>query len=327
MNEVLNPEAAPELGRKVGAGMIFMVLSAFANRGVALVTQAILGMLLTKADFGVFAIATAAASVAVTFRDGGLRFVLLQRGPTEYERLSAPVFWVSLAFNAGTALLIGAAAPLVADVYDDGRLTTMLLLIATTVPVGTHPRDLRNAPAGGPSFQSDRRHRHLVRRHPLRRHRCDRLRERRPLSMVYGLLAATAFETVAMYVAAPGRPWAGSPRTDLWGALLREGKWTMTQGLAVSTIYFGMYASMGLFVSKDLVGVYSWAFAILTQSGHLVANQFESVLLPSIVRLQHDVARRRAAGTPVAARHGSQLPAAQPLHRSDLRAGRGPNLA
>jgi O-antigen/teichoic acid export membrane protein len=272
-----------------------MVLSALVNRGVALVAQAILGMLLTKADFGVFAIATAAASVAMTFRDGGLRFVLLQRGASEYAQLSAPVFWMSLAFNAGTALLIGAAAPIVADVYGDRRLTIMLLLIAATVPVGTIRTlcetrlrvDLRfQTIAAIATWSAVIRYAATV---------AAAYAGADSYSMVHGLLAATAFETVALYVKAPGRPWSGRPRTDLWAGLLQEGKWTMVQGLAVSTVYFGMYASMGLFVSKEIVGVYSWAFAILTQSGHLLASQFEGVLLPSIVRLKHDAARRRAA--------------------------------
>jgi PST family polysaccharide transporter len=296
MTDLVTPEgASPALGKQVGAGMICMVVSALANRGVALVTQAILGVLLTRADFGVFAIATAASSVAMTFRDGGLRFVLVQRGPSEYARLSGPVFWMSFAFNAATELLIGAAAPVVAGIYDDERLRVMLLLIAATVPIGTIRAlcetrlrvDLRfGVIAAVATWSAVVRYGVTV---------AAAFAGAGPLSLVYGLLAATVLETVALYVAAPERPWTGCPRTDLWASLLREGMWSMVQGLAVSTIYFGMYASMGLFVSKDLVGVYSWAFAILMQSGHLLASQFESVLLPSIVRLQHDVARRRAA--------------------------------
>jgi O-antigen/teichoic acid export membrane protein len=293
---VPSPGAAlPPMGKKVGAGMIVMVLAVLVNRGTALLAQAIVGLLLTRADFGIFAIATAAAGVAMIFRDGGLRFILLQRGVTEYASLSGPVFWMSLTLNMGSALLIGVAAPVVARVYHDPRLTVMLLLIAASVPAGT------------------------IRTHCDTRLRVD-LRFRRiavigawsavirygvtiatayagvgPFSLVYGLLAATVFEAMTLYAAAPERPWSGGPRTALWPSLFQEGKWTMMQGLAVSTIYFGMYASMGLFVSKDTVGVYSWAFAILTQSGHLIASQFENVLLPSIARLQHDVTRRRIA--------------------------------
>ncbi|MBX3358554.1 MAG: oligosaccharide flippase family protein [Phycisphaeraceae bacterium] len=283
------------MGKRVGAGMIFMVMSVLASRGVALVAQGVLAFLLTKSDFGIYAIAMAAASLIQIFRDGGLRFVLIHRGPSEYERISGPVFWMSMAFNVATALLLAASAPVVAAIYDDRRLAVMLLLIASTAPFTTVQMmcdtrlrlDLRFKVIASLAFWS-----------AMIRYSVTILAAwlgAGPLSMVYALMVVTVFETAGLYAFARDRSWSRPPNMPMWSSLFAQGKWAIAQLLAVSLIYYGMYGSMGLFVSKEVVGVYSFAFAILTQSGQVLAAQFESVLLPSIARLQHDPDRRRRA--------------------------------
>jgi O-antigen/teichoic acid export membrane protein len=272
-----------------------MVLSTLANRGVALVAQAILGYLLTRADFGVFAIATSAATLVQSFRDGGLRLILIQRGPAHYERLSGPIFWMSLTCNtlAGAVLAIG--GPVLAALYSDHRLMWILFVAAILLPAGT------------PLLISESRLRidlrfgvlsKVVLLSSLGRYGVtigSAALGAGPLSMAYGAAAATLVETAACYQAAPDQPWRRSPVFSSWMGLLAEGKWAILQIFGAGLVFWGAYVPMGLFVPKEVVGVYFFAFSIISISGYLIVTNVEAVLLPSVARLSAFPERRQQA--------------------------------
>jgi O-antigen/teichoic acid export membrane protein len=290
-----SPEIPKELGRAVGRGITAMAISTIANRGVALGAQAILGYLLTQADFGVFAIATAAATMGQAFRDGGMRTVLIQRGTKQYETLSGPIFWMSLACNALACALLAAASPVLARLYSEPRLFWILLVLAGLMPAGTPLLmfesklrvDLKfDLLAKIAVYSSFGRYGVTI---------GSALLGAGPLSMVYGMIAATAVETAMCYRAAPDAPWRKQPRIASWGTLFQEGKWTILQVLGASLVYYGAYLPMGLVVDSSVVGVYFFAFSIVSITGHLLLTNVDAVMFPSVARLAEFPERRRQA--------------------------------
>src|SRR5262249_40920035 len=115
------------MGRAVGSGMVWTVILTVVSRAASFGAQWVLGLVLLDSDVGIFAIATAVAMVAQTLRDGGARFLLVQR-PKEYDRLVGPVFWLALTLNTLCGVLILGAAPLAAAAYHQPRVAWLLVV-------------------------------------------------------------------------------------------------------------------------------------------------------------------------------------------------------
>lgn len=293
--DVPAPAPAPGLGRAVGTGFSWLSLSFIAGKVLSFAAQIALGALLSKADFGVFAIASSVATFAKVFHDGGLAQLLVQRGSDQFRFLAGPGFWIGVCFSTAAGVMLAAGAPLAAHLYGDPKLTSMLWVIALSLPLGA-PALVTRA-----KLRIDLRFRALtiisIGAVAIRHLGAIFLAYQGygALSFVLPLLAVAIFEDVAMFVATREKLWNESPNIRAWPELLRSSIWVVITMFFSGFLLFGDYLVLGLYLSKSVVGQYFFGYQLTTQIAALMWVNLQYVLLPVLSRLASEPARQAAA--------------------------------
>jgi polysaccharide transporter, PST family len=105
------------------------------GQGIKILLQflstAILGRLLTPADFGLMAMAAPVLTFFVIFRDLGLSNVAIQRASITAEEVST-LFWVNILAGVVLAIVVAALGPVAAAFFREDRLGPVLALLAVT---------------------------------------------------------------------------------------------------------------------------------------------------------------------------------------------------
>lgn len=111
------------------AGTLWMMLLRLAERSIGLVSTLILARLLTPADFGLVAMATAVLALIELMGAFGFDIVLIQR--KHAERVHYDTAWTfNLLFGIATAILLIAMAVPAAGFYHEPRLTWILIALS-----------------------------------------------------------------------------------------------------------------------------------------------------------------------------------------------------
>jgi O-antigen/teichoic acid export membrane protein len=116
-------------GRSVRGGTA-MVLSEGFRFLIRMLGVAVLARLLTPADFGLLAMVATFTRLIELFRDLGLATATVQRADISHEQVSY-LFWVNVAFGAGSTVLTAVLAPLTAWFYGEPDLTGITAVLAT----------------------------------------------------------------------------------------------------------------------------------------------------------------------------------------------------
>ncbi|MGQ7262232.1 lipopolysaccharide biosynthesis protein [Vreelandella sp. V005] len=119
---------------------------AVKSAGITLAAQAIklilqlgsiviLARLLEPADFGLIAMVTVFTGLALQFMEGGLSMATIQRDQITHGQVSN-LFWINAGLGAGMFILGVLAAPLVANLYEEPRLTLIMAAMSLTFLIG-----------------------------------------------------------------------------------------------------------------------------------------------------------------------------------------------
>jgi PST family polysaccharide transporter len=117
---------------RVVRGVPWNVLGYAVNKGVRVLALIVLARLLLPADFGLFALALVALALVNVFSDLGLGAVIVVRQDLDRRQLGTALS-LMLATGAAGGLLLVAAAPLAAVVFDEPRVTPVLAVLAVTL--------------------------------------------------------------------------------------------------------------------------------------------------------------------------------------------------
>jgi O-antigen/teichoic acid export membrane protein len=251
----------------------------------------VLARILTPADYGVVAIASAAVLLVALFKDLGLAQAAVQGATLSQEQVST-LFWINTANGLALALVSALTAPLLGWLFGDARVTQAALGLA---PIHFF---------AGLSAQ----HQAVLRRQL----RLKTLAALEILAVLVGVLAAIAAAragagfwalvlmqcAIAFVVAAaalalsplrPGRPVRGAGLRPL---LAFGGQVT---AFGVSS-YFARNADsllLGRRYGAHPLGLYDKAYQLMLAPLQLVTMALSSVALPVLSRLQADAARFR----------------------------------
>lgn len=283
------------LGRAVGRGFSWLTLSFLTGKCLSFVAQIVLGILLAKEEFGIFAIASSIATFAKVFHDGGLAQLLIQRGPEQFRSLAGPGFWIGICFSTAAGGLLAIGAPAAAHFYGDPKLAALLWVIAISLPLGA-PAQVTRA-----KLRLDLRFRALtiisIGSVAIRHLGSIALAYQGfgAMSFVLPLLGVALFEDVAMFAATREKLWRERPNVSIWPELLRSSLWVVAALFFSAFLLFGDYLVLGLYLSKGALGQYYFGYQLTTQISSLVAVNLQLVLLPVLSRLAGDVVRQAAA--------------------------------
>lgn len=122
-------ERAPE--GFIGKGSAVTLSGQGAKILLQFLSTAVLGRLLTPADFGLMAMAAPVLTFFVIFRDLGLSNVAIQRASITPEEVST-LFWINVLAGAVLTIIVMAFGPVAAAFFHDDRLGPVLALLAIT---------------------------------------------------------------------------------------------------------------------------------------------------------------------------------------------------
>lgn len=286
---------APELGRSVKRGMTWSIGNTAIAKLLSLLAFAVLGILLAEDDYGMYALSFSIAAFVQVFRDGGVVQLLIQRGEAEYAALRGPVFWMALAFNSGTGIILAALSPLAAYFYGQPGLIPLLLIIAVATPLAT------------PGVVLQARLSMQLRFGALSRIQMASAFIRYggtvglawagmgPLSFVLPLPVIALFESAAAYALTKETPWRSPTGRRQWPTLFRQSKWLVFVALATAVLNQGGYLVLGAIVDIKVVGSFFFAYQLIIQVEAILAATAGVVLFPVLARLAGEPARFRAA--------------------------------
>jgi PST family polysaccharide transporter len=282
------------MGRAVARGVSFTAANSIISKFISFGTFALLGWLLHDRDFGLYAMAFSIAAFLQFFRDGGVVQLLIQRGEAEYERILGPVFWMALTCNSVTAAALAIVAPIAAEYKGEPALAWLIWVLAATLPLGT-PGSIFAA-----RLQMDLRFGYLNAVQlgsSLIRYAGTiglALAGAGPMSFVIPMPIMAAYEGVAYYLAVRQTPWLRAPRFAMWRELFDSSKWLIFFSFSIATLNQGGYLVIGAMVNVQKVGVFAFAFQLITQIDALLGT-LGTVLFPALTRLNNDPARQNAA--------------------------------
>ncbi|MGC3973856.1 MAG: oligosaccharide flippase family protein [Nitrospira sp.] len=274
--------------------MLWATFGTLASKSASLAAQIVLGWVLSKEDFALYAIAISSSTIILALRNGGTQRLLIQQGG-RYEDCAAVFFKIALVFNAIGFLFLALAAPILSSLYESPELTMMLWIIAFSLPLNTASMVFQAKLSSDLSFQKLTQ---LNIWSALLRHGSMAslaLLGFGPMSFVLPLIIIALFETIAGWYLIgkwpPDHPltWRGMR------VVLRDSRWIMLTTLAGILAINGDYLAISLLQSKETLGVYYFGFQLTFSVALLFTNGVEAVMMPTFSRLDHDQERQKIA--------------------------------
>jgi lipopolysaccharide exporter len=285
---------AQSLKRIAARGVRWTTLSAVVVTGAQLLQLWIATQIVSAEELGLFAIVLLVIGFLRVFADGGFTFAIIHRQQMSLEEL-ASVYWISVAVGValyGATAVVG--APLVAWIYGDARLQTLVALGALSfmvVPFGLmHATLLRKQLRFGPLAGIEI---------------CAALAGPmgtlaaawvgyKVTALVFGLLATNVVQCgLAMLIGS--RSW----RPRLY-ASFRLAKYFVGFGLYQVGDRFINYLSLrtdqiliGAFLGPEVLGYYSLAWITVVQPVYRINPIMTRVFAPILATVQNDLVRLR----------------------------------
>ena len=292
-NLMNSPQPTESLTGKTSRGFVWMVLQTVASKIFGFIGQMILARLLLPKDFGIMAMAYAAAAIPSMIRQTGVIQILVQK-QSSFDRWVNAGFWMELALGTLAALLTVAIAPAACLFFHTNRLFGPLILIALLTVIGTF-----NTP-------------------PYARLMLQlRFRTIAIAGIAYNLAVvilsvALAFLGFGVYsfilplpIVATARVifyWRMAPvrikmylQLYRWRPMFLDSIFLMGSGLFATILGQADNVALGRFVTATEVGYYSVASNLSVQVLTTLSVNLSGVLFPTLSQLKDDPPRQTAA--------------------------------
>ncbi|MEX1033249.1 MAG: MOP flippase family protein [Cellvibrionaceae bacterium] len=125
-------------------GVKWTTASTLIVTGLQFAQLSILARFLEPDDFGLMAIMMVVIGFSQAFQDMGISQAIIQRQNITHTQLSS-LYWLNIAAGLIMCLFVIAIAPLVAEVYDDSRITELMTILSSVfvlVAIGNQYRVL-----------------------------------------------------------------------------------------------------------------------------------------------------------------------------------------
>lgn len=288
-------KAAPEasLGKQVGRGAAWSVASNITMRFASIAITALLARLLSKEDFGVFAIALAVYLVVASLAELGMGSAIA-RSAHEPEDIAPTVASISILASVGLSMGMYFGAPALADILGQPAAAQPLQILSLclfltgvfTVPGAQLVRE----------FRQDRIFLATVVGFVVAN----------PLLVIMALHGggATAFAwsrvigqlaTGLVFYFSTSRRYRPGWRSECVGPLIRFGLPLSIANLVNWALLNADFMILGRMVSAAEVGVYMIAFNVASWSTALLGSVMNNVVVPAFGRVSDDKTRLGAA--------------------------------
>ena len=265
-------------------GMLWLLAQMACGRAALFLSQIILARLLSPEDFGSVGLTYTITAIIASFTASGIGDVLLQRSRT-FHLWAWPAFWIDVILASIGVALVLFLAPLGARLYGAPEITGLASVLAVAMPLAalstvplTAIRLLLNfrllAMIGTAEILAAQSLSILLAWYGMGSY-----------SFVVPVPIVAAFKTVWLWTTV--RPCMHRPQPRrAWVYLIKSGLLVWSVRLVNALIGQGDYFMLGLFASREDVGLYFFAFRLSAQPLLALANNFRSVLYPILAQLR-----------------------------------------
>lgn len=120
---------------KVRSGMIWTFMERIGTKVVQFALQLLLARLLVPEDYGLCALLLAFINIATVFVNSGLNTALIQKKEADSLDFSS-VLYLSLSISVIIYVILFFSSPLIADFFNDNRLSLLMRVLAVTLIIG-----------------------------------------------------------------------------------------------------------------------------------------------------------------------------------------------
>jgi len=274
--------------------MLWITISSGIAKIASLLSQIVLGWVLSTHDFAMYAIAISISSLVWTAKNGGLHKVLIQRG-AEYGNLADGFFKIAMIVNLLIMVLLLISAPVAARIYNLPSLPGLIWVIALSIPLSTASMIFRaklsidlnfGAVARIESGSSILRYGSMV---------VFALLGFGAFSFVIPLIVVALYEWLATWRYVRSWPHHSESLWPLFRDTFRDSRWVMLSVLVVTLSLQGDYLIIGLLENKSVLGIYFFGFQLTVAFAVLFSGGMDAVMLPSFARLSSQPARQSDA--------------------------------
>ena len=265
-------------------GMLWLLAQMVGGRAALFLSQIILARLLSPEDFGSVGLTYTITAIIGSFTASGIGDVLLQRSRT-FHLWAWPAFWIDVILASIGVALVLFLAPLGARLYGAPEITGLASVLAIAMPVAA----LSTVPLTAIRLSLNFR--------LLATIGTAEVLASQSLSILlawYGMGSYSfvvpvpimaAFKTVWLWTIVRPRMHRPQPQRA-WLYLIKSGLLVWSVRLVNALIGQGDYFVLGLFASREDVGLYFFAFRLSAQPLLVLANNFRSVLYPILAQLR-----------------------------------------
>jgi len=275
----------------VARGFGWQAGATVAAKFVNLCGQVVLALLLVPEDFGLIALALTihTAIMQIQQRAGG-QALLVQR-PTKFHVWATPALWISMSMGLLAGLLTLASAVPAAAMYGQPQLRGLIAILALVTPLHAIGMVARA------KLQTEFRF-PLLARWAF----CNRaLTTAMTITLAWFGFKAYSFVIPLPVVAAVNSAvlwFFARPRIRRqlqlrrWPYLLATNSKVMLTFAAMQLIFQGDFIALGLFHGGLIVGIYSFAYGLSSNTATVFSNSAAQILLPSLSQIRHDPVRQ-----------------------------------
>ena len=268
-----------------------------ANTGViriiTLLAQIVLALLLSPREFGVYAIALSAATVALTLRGAGVLQWQIEGGERHHQDRFVDAFWLSAIWNLILGLCVAVSAIPLARLFHQPTVAVLIAFIGLTFPLQA------------PSAYFLTRLQIQLRIKELTFIELASMVVRcgimiggaaygfgafsfvAPIPVCYALEAALGFWVVRE------APWRQKPNFRLWPKILKRTSWIVLGTVGAAIGLQGDYVVLGALASITAVGIYYFAYQLTLQAAGLVSTNINRVFTSLLVSAGAELSERQ----------------------------------
>jgi PST family polysaccharide transporter len=267
--------------KSIASSTLYFTGASILARVGGVITQIVLGWVLLKEEYGLFAITLSIASVFTCMRNGGTDQIIVQRG-REYINLAPRIATFSLMFNVLICVLFLALSENIATYYGEPKLTVLLIVLAFGYLFAT-PGPILIAKL---SIQKDFREISIA--------NLITILSKHFLTIMLALLGFGIFSLLVPLAMQPligaisafyfVRSWPKFAKFNDVKILdiLNNSIWVIASNFAFNLSNNVQYFILGSYFSSSVIGVYFFAVQIINSPIALINGTVKSIVFPSL---------------------------------------------
>lgn len=266
---------------KVIFSAIFFMFTSLVARAGGFLVQIILGWVLSKDEFGIYALALSISAVAACMRNGGTDQIIIQRG-REFASLAPDIATFSLIFNGFICFLVILLSRSISSYYGESDLFIFILVLSLGYLLAT-PGPIYIA------FLSINKRFKEVSIANLATILCKHVLTIALVLLglgVFGMVIALAVQPLFLalmgFIYCKFLPSFSKLSWNRFKSIFRDSRWVIASSFGLQMTQNIQYFLFGSYFSASTIGIYFFAVQLINSPIALMTSTMNSIVFPSL---------------------------------------------